>query len=146
MEALIQLFNRDLDKLIVEIRNFNRQENLWKTRGNITNSAGNLCLHLIGNLNYFIGTIIGNTGYIRDRESEFKDKNVDQGALVKMILETKSAITLSLESFNLDQLKEKYPINVFGEEMTNEFFLIHLNSHLNYHLGQINYLRRFLES
>ncbi len=145
MEALTQLFNRDLDKLIVEIQNFDRQENLWKVKGNITNSAGNLCLHLIGNLNYFIGTIIGNTGYTRDRESEFKDKNIDREVLVKMILETKSGIINSLETINSDKSKDNYPINVFGEEMTNEFFLIHLISHLNYHLGQINYLRRFLE-
>lgn len=146
MEALTQLFNRDLDKLMVEINSFKNQENLWKTQGEITNSAGNLCLHLVGNLNYFIGTIIGNTGYIRDREAEFSDTNVDRKLMTNMILETKSAITSSLEKFDKEKLKNTYPIKVFDKDTTYEFFLFHLVGHLNYHLGQINYFRRILES
>jgi len=146
MEALTQLFNRDLDKLIDKINSFKNQENLWKTQGEITNSAGNLCLHLIGNLNYFIGTIIGNTGYVRNRDAEFSDTDVDRKMMTNMILETKSAITTTLEMFNKEQLKNIYPIKVFGDEITYEFLLIHLVGHLNYHLGQINYLRRISES
>ncbi len=146
MEALTQLFNRDLDKLMVEINSFKNQENLWKTQGEIINSAGNLCLHLVGNLNYFIGTIIGNTGYIRDREAEFSDTNVDRKLMTNMILETKSAITSSLEKFDKEKLRNTYPIKVFDKDTTYEFFLFHLVGHLNYHLGQINYFRRILES
>ena len=144
METLIQLFDRDIEKLRLEIESFTNQENLWKTEGNISNSAGNLVLHLIGNLNHFIGAVIGNTGYVRNREAEFDDKKIDRKALLKMITDTKVVVSSSLESFNRKKLHDTYPIQVFGEDMTYEFFLIHLVAHLNYHLGQINYLRRIL--
>ena len=146
MEALIQLFNRDLSKLKHEIELFEHEENLWRVKGAITNSAGNLCLHLIGNMNHFIGGVIGKTSYIRDRHAEFNDKNISRETLNQMIDETKSVVTTSLQKMDSGSLSVIYPIQVFDEDMTYEFFLIHLVSHLNYHLGQINYLRRILEA
>ena len=146
MEALIQLFNRDLSKLKHEIELFEHEENLWRVKGAITNSAGNLCLHLIGNMNHFIGGVIGKTSYIRDRHAEFNDKNISRETLNQMIDETKSVVTTSLQKMDSGSLSVNYPIQVFDEDMTYEFFLIHLVSHLNYHLGQINYLRRILEA
>ncbi|MCK5105762.1 MAG: DUF1572 family protein [Cyclobacteriaceae bacterium] len=145
MEALIQLFNRDIDKLKLEIESFKNEENLWQLEGQISNTAGNLCLHLIGNLNHFIGAVMGNSGYVRDREAEFNNKNIDRDQLIKMILDTKTIVASSLKDFEQEKIHDIYPIQVFGEDMTYEFFLIHLVSHLNYHLGQINYLRRILD-
>ena len=146
MEAIVQLFNRDLSKLKHEIELFEHEENLWKVKGTTTNSAGNLCLHLIGNMNHFIGGVIGKTSYIRDRHAEFNDKNISRETLHQMIDETKGVVTTSLQKMDSGRLSLIYPIQVFDEDMTNEFFLIHLVSHLNYHLGQINYLRRILEA
>ncbi|MCK5466968.1 MAG: DUF1572 family protein [Cyclobacteriaceae bacterium] len=145
MEALIQLFNRDIDKLKLEIESFKNEENLWQLEGQISNTAGNLCLHLIGNLNHFIGAVMGNSGYVRDREAEFNNKNIDRDQLIKMILDTKTIVASSLKDFEQEKIHDIYPIQVFGEDMTYEFFLIHLVTHLNYHLGQINYLRRILD-
>lgn len=63
VEALLKIFNRDLGKLMEEIILFEYDQNLWVSRGDVSNSAGNLCLHLVGNLNHFIGAVIGETGY-----------------------------------------------------------------------------------
>jgi len=145
MEALIKLFNRDLQKLKLEIENFTKEEDLWKVQGNITNSAGNLCLHLMGNLNHFIGAIIGNSGYVRDRDAEFHEKNISKKKLLNMVEDTQHVVSDTLHHFDKVNMLNTYPIQVFGEDMTYEFFLIHLEAHLNYHLGQINYLRRILE-
>ncbi len=145
MEAFVQIFNRDLEKLALEIESFKKDENLWKTQGAISNSAGNLCLHLIGNLNHFIGEVIGKSGYVRDREAEFNDKDVDKGQLLKMILETKGVVASTINKFDKEKLRSYYPINLFGDPMTYEFLIIHLTTHLSYHLGQINYLRRILD-
>ncbi len=145
MEALIQLFNRDIDKLKLEIESFKNEENLWQLEGQISNTAGNLCLHLIGNLNHFVGAVMGNSSYVRDREAEFNNKNIDRDQLIKMILDTKTIVASSLKDFEQEKIHDIYPIQVFGEDMTYEFFLIHLVTHLNYHLGQINYLRRILD-
>ena len=152
-ESFIKLFNRDIEKLKTEISSYKSEENLWKisgeTRlpgGQVKNSGGNLCLHLCGNLQHFIGAVLGNSGYERNRDAEFSRKNVPVEELLKEIDETKKVVDSALNSLNNDILQKVYPINVFGEEMTTEFFIIHLLAHLNYHLGQINYHRRLLDN
>lgn len=146
MEALIQIFSRDIGKLKLEIESFNDQNNLWIVDGDISNSAGNLCLHLIGNLNHYIGGVIGKSGYVREREAEFNSKNVAAEKLFNMIQDTGDVVSTALKNFDKSKLSSFYPIQVFGKDMTYEFFLIHLTTHLSYHLGQINYLRRLLDS
>jgi uncharacterized damage-inducible protein DinB len=145
MEAFVKIFDRDLEKLKSEISSFDREENIWIIKGNISNSAGNLCLHLMGNLNHFIGSVIGSTGYVRDRAAEFQNSNISKNDMMNMLEETKALVSRTLDQLDPEKLKSVYPLKVFGEEMTYEFFLIHLATHLNYHLGQINYLRRILE-
>ena len=152
-ESFIKLFNRDIEKLKNEISSYKSEESLWRisgeTRlpgGQVKNSGGNLCLHLCGNLQHFIGAVLGNSGYERNRDAEFSRKNVPVEELLKEIDETKKVVDNILNSLNNDILQKVYPINVFGEEMTTEFFIIHLLAHLNYHLGQINYHRRMLGS
>ena len=146
MESLIKLFDRDLEKLSIEIQSFHKEENMWKVIKGVSNSAGNLCLHLMGNLNHFIGAIMSKSGYVRQREEEFSATGVTKKMLMLQIKETKTVVLSSLEDFDMEKAHAIYPVNVFGEEMTFEYFLIHLHAHLNYHLGQINYLRRLLEN
>lgn len=143
--TLIHIFKRDLNKLKSEISLYKEESNLWSTKDDISNSAGNLCLHIIGNLNHFIGAVIGKSGYVRQRNAEFSLKDIPRKELFKMIEDTKEIVTSSLENFDAEKLNEIYPLKVFEDEMTNEFFLIHLSTHLNYHLGQINYHRRLID-
>jgi len=145
MESLIKLFSRDLDKLSIELNEFREENRLWVTKGSISNSAGNLSLHLVGNLNHFIGATIGGTDYKRKRDVEFSKKHVARSVLIEMIGQTKEMVRNSIANMDKVLLNSTYPIRVFGEEMTYEFFLLHLLAHLNYHLGQINYLRRIID-
>ncbi|UKB84017.1 DUF1572 domain-containing protein [Chryseobacterium sp. MEBOG06] len=144
-ESLKSLYNRDLNKLKTEIEAYQNEENLWKTDKNIANSAGNLCLHLVGNLNHFIGTHLGNTGYVRHRELEFSLKDVPRKELIEKIRATAVVIETALSQLSEDDLKKEYPLVVFEDIMTTDYFLIHLIAHLDYHLGQINYHRRLLD-
>ena len=143
--ALVELFNRDLDIVANEINFYSDERKLWIISPDIKNSGGNLCLHICGNLQHFIGATLGNTGYIRDRDAEFGDKNIPKKELLDSIDRSKEVIVTVLNSLSEDQLAKDYPIDVFKKEMTTSFFLIHLHSHLNYHLGQINYHRRLLD-
>ena len=54
-KVLAELYERDLDKLRTEIASYENEPDLWKTDEGISNSAGNLCLHLTGNLKHFFG-------------------------------------------------------------------------------------------
>lgn len=144
--TLISLFERDLNKLITEVELYKNEENLWIVENAITNSAGNLTLHLIGNLNTFIGKQIGKTAYIRDRDLEFSQKNVPRIELIQKINETKIMIKNALNNLTNEDLLEDYPVLKFDETTTTEYLLVHLTLHLNYHLGQINYHRRLLDN
>jgi uncharacterized damage-inducible protein DinB len=144
-ETLKSLFNRDLNKLKVEIESYQNESQIWAIDKNISNSAGNLCLHLIGNLNTYIGAELGKTGYLRNRPLEFSLKDIPRPEIISKIDETISVVDNTLDSLLETDLKAIYPQIVFEKEMTTEFFLVHLSTHLAYHLGQINYHRRLLD-
>jgi uncharacterized damage-inducible protein DinB len=137
---------KDLQKLKEEISCYQKESTIWQVEKGITNAAGNLCLHLVGNLNHFIGTTLGHTGYVRNREAEFSSKGIPQQQLVKMVDDTIAMIEQVMAGMTDATLTEDYPLVVFKEKMTTGFFLIHLAGHLGYHLGQINYHRRLLEN
>lgn len=144
--ALKSIYKRDLERLKKEIESYQDESKLWIIEKNIANSAGNLCLHLIGNLNAFIGAELGKTGYVRHRELEFLQKNIPRTELLEKIEATIVVVEKTLDSVTEEQLQSDYPIVVFAEKMSTEFFLVHLTTHLTYHLGQINYHRRLLDS
>ena len=143
-ETLKSLFTRDLNKLKLEIESYQDESKIWVIDKNISNSAGNLCLHLIGNINNFIGAEIGKTGYIRNRELEFSLKDVPRTELIMKIEDTIVVVNNALDRLTEADLQSIYPLVVFEKEMTTEFFLVHLSVHLGYHLGQINYHRRLV--
>ena len=144
-ETLRSLFKRDLTKLKEEIELYHTDSAIWAVEGGIANSAGNLCLHLIGNLNTFIGAVLGNTGYIRQRELEFSLKDIPRHELINKIENTIDMIDEVLINLKEEQFDAEYPIIVFESKMSTEYFLIHLATHLSYHLGQVNYHRRLLD-
>ena len=143
-DVLNKLFERDLAKLKSQVGLYPHEADLWKTGSKITNSAGNLTLHLIGNLKHFIGATLGNSGYVRNRELEFSDSGVPCEVLLIGIDETAAVVTSTLSNLSDEDIENIYPIEVFGEPLTTEFFLIHLAGHLNWHLGQIDYHRRII--
>ena len=144
-EILKTLFSRDLNKLQEEIEAYQNEGQLWVIDKNISNSAGNLCLHLIGNLNTYFGAALGKTGYIRNRPLEFSAKNIPKKELISKIDETILVVNNVLDSLTEADLKAIYPQDFLEREETTGFFLVHLSTHLAYHLGQINYHRRLLD-
>jgi hypothetical protein len=145
IQSLKSIFRRDLEKLRAELELYTDEKAIWRVDGNIANSAGNLCMHLIGNLNSYIGAELGKNAYIRNRPLEFSIKDVPRDELIKKVNETIKVVETSLDCVRAEQLQEEYPIQVFEFRMTTGYFLIHLAAHLSYHLGQINYHRRLLD-
>jgi len=142
---LKKLFLRDLEKLKTELDLYRNEQNIWLVDKLITNTAGNLCLHLIGNLNAYIGAELGKTGYIRNRPLEFSSGPVPRAELLKSIDETALMIARSLDRLSDEQMAEEYPQEVTDGKVSTGYFLTHLATHLSYHLGQINYHRRLLD-
>lgn len=145
LQSLQLLFDRDIEKLKSEIIAYYNENNLWLMDHNISNSAGNLTLHLIGNLNTYFGAILGNTGYVRNREEEFSSKNIPREELIVAIDETKIMVKKVLHQLTDEQLMADYPSENSYGTISTYHYLIHLSVHLGYHLGQINYHRRLLD-
>jgi Protein of unknown function (DUF1572) len=144
ISAITSLFERDLNKLAEEINLYKNEEDLWKIKEGISNSGGNLTLHLIGNLNHFIGAILGNTGYIRERDKEFSLKNIPRAQLVEDLKNTNEVIKNTLPLLLQEDLKKDFPVPINDKTLSTSFVLLHLLAHFNYHLGQVNYHRRLI--
>ena len=146
-QSLQLLFERDLEKLKTEINTYQNENNLWLVDKNITNSGGNLALHLIGNLKTYFGAILGNTGYIRNRPLEFSAKNIKRDEIIDGIDEAKQIVITVINQLTEEQLSEDYPATDVSYGKTSTYhYLIHLSVHLGYHLGQINYHRRMFDN
>ena len=143
-DVLVKLFDRELDKLIAELELFESEAALWAGAAGVSNAAGNLALHIVGNLNQYIGVRLGGTDYLRDRSAEFGSRDIPRHELIARVSATKTMLETVLVRLDAAQLEEVYPEEVLGHAMTTRYFLIHLYGHLNYHLGQVNYLRRVL--
>ncbi|GAB2871410.1 DinB family protein [Hymenobacter ruber] len=145
LDTLRQLFTRDLDRLQQEIELYNDEHRIWHVEQSVANSAGNLCLHLVGNLTTYISAELGGVAYTRDRDREFSQKGLPRTELIRQIEKTRAEVDQALSRLPASALAAEYPLQVFEARTTTEYFLIHLATHLAYHLGQINYHRRLLD-
>jgi uncharacterized damage-inducible protein DinB len=146
ISTLSDFYERDINKLTEEINSFKNEGNIWRLKDGISNPAGNLVLHLIGNLNYFIGTILAKNGYVREREKEFSEKNISRSQLILDLQQIIPLIQNTLPNLSEEQLQSEFPVPLGGKTYNTEDMLVLLLAHLNYHLGQVNYLRRILEA
>jgi hypothetical protein len=143
---LAALLRRDLTKLVQELRAFPDDQLLWQRAPGVANSAGNLTLHLEGNLREYIGRQLGGIEFKRERPLEFSTTGLPLADIVSCIEQVKEAIPEVVAALSPEALEATYPENVLGVPLSTKQFVIHLLGHLNYHLGQINYLRRILTS
>ncbi|MFL6451972.1 MAG: DinB family protein [Bryobacteraceae bacterium] len=141
---LAGLFRRDLSRLIQQVEAFDDASQLWEKTEGVSNSAGNLALHLEGNLREYVGRQLGNVPYQRKRDEEFSGSAVPRAEMVRRLEGMRDVVVQTLSCLSDRGLNEAYPEDVLGIAWTTQQFLFHLLAHLNYHLGQIDYLRRFL--
>ncbi len=142
--VLIDLYSREIDKLKNEILAFESDDLLWRTPDSHITAAGNHCLYIAGTLQHFIGNVIGDSGYIRNKEAEMKAKNVPRERLLEEIENTRKVVVDALEQVSKAELQKQFPTNDFEEPVTTEFYLIHLLKNLGFHLGQISLLRQMV--
>ncbi len=141
---LLVLFRRDLRCFVREVALFPDDETLWLTLPGIGNSAGNLALHVAGNLRHFVGTVLGDTGYLRKREQEFTQRKGTRAEVVAILEAVELDLKQGLAAPTEATLAEPYPLMVMGHQPPTGRFLLHLATHLAFHLGQAGYLRRAL--
>lgn len=145
IHELAAFFQRDLQKLKEEISLYPNEQDIWKITGDVKNSAGNLTLHLCGNLKHFVGALLGQTGYVRQRDLEFSIKDISKNELMNMIDDTVVVVASTFSALDDTIIDENFPVEKHGQTVTTGHMLLHLMSHLAYHLGQVNYHRRMIK-
>lgn len=141
---LLILLRRDLGCFIREVEAFPDDATLWRTLPGVRNSAGNLALHVAGNLRHFVGAVLGATGYGRDRDQEFAQREGSRAEVSDMLKATVRDVEVGLQGLTEGALAAPYPLPVLGHQPPTGRFLLHLATHLAFHLGQAGYLRRAL--
>ena len=101
-----------------------------------------LVLHLCGNLQHFVGARLGGSGYVRDREREFAARGLSRAELVAEIGRAREAVLLGLKDLPAASLEEPCLFVPNGMRIPTGLFLLHLATHLSFHIGQAGYLRR----
>jgi uncharacterized damage-inducible protein DinB len=137
------VLRRELDGLQREVALFPDDHTLWATTGGITNSAGNLALHIAGNLQHFIGHELGGRPYRRDREREFGFRNGSRADVIEEVRRAQAIVGEVLPRLTADDLTATFDAHA-GVAVPAQRFLLHLCTHTAFHVGQVGYLRRIL--
>lgn len=141
---LMNLYVTDVKKVIAEVEQYKSDEDFWSVSEGISNSGGTLALHLIGNLKHYIGAVLGETGYVRTRDNEFSDRGVSREEIVGQLNEVVEILNKTFSGLSDEDLMKEYPEELGDQPQTTAAVIVYMLTHLNFHLGQINYHRRLL--
>lgn len=141
---IARVLMRDLDSLSDQLNAYTDEADIWRPIPGIANTAGTLALHLAGNIQHFVGAQLGETGYVRDRDAEFGRRDVPRRELLEQVAAARKAVEKASSRLDAGALDSPYPIELAGTRAATGLFLVHLIAHLAYHLGQLDYHRRFV--
>jgi len=141
---LTLILTRELDGVVREIEAFPDDESVWKVAPGVTNAAGNLALHLAGNMQHFVGALLGNTGYVRDRDREFGQRSGTRREIVEELARARAVVQRVLPSLPAEALDTTLTTHSMPGPVRAGRLLLHMCAHAGFHLGQIGYLRRIV--
>ena len=141
---VVQVLVRELEGARREVGLFPDDDTLWRTPPGLPNSAGNLAVHLAGNIQHYIGAMLGQTGYTRDREGEFSTRTGARQSVMDELAKAVAVVRTTLPTLTAEQLAEPAVDRELPSSLSLGRFLLHLATHAAYHLGQIDYARRLV--
>jgi len=142
LASLEAIYVRELTTLRAELEAYPTEADLWRTLPGISNSGGNLALHLTGNIQHFIGAVLGKSGYVRNRDAEFGSREVPRAELLRQVDATIAVVSRTLRGLDPARLEQSFPDPIAKMRLATGDFLTHLATHFSYHLGQLDYHRR----
>lgn len=140
--ALQMSLVRELRAVRRELEAYPDDASVWQAIPGLPNTGGTLALHLAGNIQHFFGAILGRDSYKRNRDAEFARREVPRRELLAGIDAAIASVERTFASLTDEQLSATYPEPIANRKVSAAVFLVHLTSHLAYHLGQLDYHRR----
>jgi hypothetical protein len=142
LDALGTAITRELRAVKREIEAYPDDASVWRAVPGTPNSGGTLALHVAGNIQHFVGAILGRDGYKRNRDAEFARRDVPRAELLAGLDAAIRSVDRTLSALSPETLAASYPEPIATRTVNTQLFLVHLASHLAYHLGQLDYHRR----
>jgi hypothetical protein len=142
IEPIHRIMIRELQGLKSELLAYQNEGDIWRSVPGLPNTAGSIALHVAGNLQHFVGAQLGDSGFVRDREAEFGRRDVSVAEIVGELDKTIATLDATFADLEETAMDRPFPQEIAGVRPTVGEFLIHLVSHLAYHLGQVDYHRR----
>ena len=135
---------REIESVRASVEAYPDDASLWKPMPGISNVGGTLVLHIAGNLRHFLGNVLGGVPYTRDRDAEFSNRTATKAELVRIVNETRDSVAATIPKLSNELLAKPFPLPIAGRTVSTADFVVHLATHLAYHLGQLDYHRRFV--
>jgi uncharacterized damage-inducible protein DinB len=118
-------------------------EQIWMRGGANENAAGNLVLHLAGNVRQWIIASLGGSPDRRDRDAEFNARGgINKADLAARLCETVDAAALVIRALTPEQLTGTYEIQ--GYRVSGVEVVFHVVEHFSQHTGQIIFVTKML--
>ena len=143
-DDVVALLTRELEGFQREILLFPDDESVWQAKAGVANSAGNLALHVAGNIQYFIGAVLGGTGFVRDRDREFGARSGSRDEIIAELGKALDVVRTVLPRLTSEQLDAVFSAHRTATAVSTRRFLLHLCTHAAFHVGQAGYLRRIV--
>ncbi len=142
IEPIHRIMIRELQGLKSELLAYENEGDIWRSVPGLPNTAGTIALHVAGCLQHFVGAQLGGSGFVRDREAEFSRRDVSVAEIVSELDQTIAALDATFAGLGEATTDRPFPLEIAGVRPTVGEYLVHLLSHLAYHLGQVDYHRR----
>ncbi len=142
--TLAAIISRELRAIERELNAYPTEDQIWQLPTGLPNSGGTLALHAAGNLQHFVGAVLGGSSYVRDRDAEFNRRNVPRAELIEELRRAQVSVQETLARIDHAILDATYPLPVANRRLVTSDFLAHLATHLAYHVGQLDFHRRIV--
>jgi uncharacterized damage-inducible protein DinB len=134
------LVKEHLPHIVNCLKQLSEKDFWWRPNG-ASNSAGNLVLHLCGNVRQWIVSNLGENPDQRDRDSEFAERGpVPRKLLIARLQKTIQEASKVLARLPESKLSRKYVIQ--GLHVTGIVAVAHVVEHFAYHTGQIVFIAK----
>jgi uncharacterized damage-inducible protein DinB len=147
-DELAEMFRKDarsgLEKYlprIVRCLQLLSEKEIWWRPNTTSNAAGNIVLHVCGNLRQWIISGLCGAPDVRARDQEFSERGpIPRRMLIKQLKTTVQEACEIIDRLSAQTLLQDFSIQ--GFQVSGLVALLHVYEHFAYHAGQITYITK----
>jgi uncharacterized damage-inducible protein DinB len=132
--------NKYLTRIVQCLQSLSEEE-IWWRPNEVSNAAGNIVLHLCGNIRQWVLSGLGEARDLRERDKEFSERGpIPRQALIELLKNTIEDANRVIETAPVSMLSREFDIQ--GYHVTGATAVTSVYEHFAYHAGQVIYLTK----